>query len=284
MSLEFYKQKTLVAKDGVTISYLYSDNPAFSQTVVLCPPVGLDETPMDAIAKSVYASGRNVLAFFGRPHSTGADYDYRKFGLQEQADDLLLILDHIGCEKSAMVGWSTGGFFALKAAMSDQHQRLGELVILGMSSPYLMAKADLTMTESHQSLYSITGAVWDNEKAAGPLLRLLLDAAESVESLDEIDAAKIIMKRCEEDLDFFRKYAVLQYQILREEAMFDNLDLLKNRVHVIAMEGDDMCGMDDTQSFYAALGENKKMNVFKGNHMDLIRSPEVVQHITLLAA
>ncbi len=284
MSLAFYKQKSLVAKDGVSINYLYSDNADFSQTVVLCPPVGLDETPMDAIASSVYASGRNVLVFFGRPHSTGAEYDYRKFGLQEQADDLLLILDQIGCMNAAVVGWSTGGFFALKAAMSDQRGRLGELVILGMSSPYLMAKANLTMTEGHQSLYSITGAVWDNEKAAGPLLRLLLDAAASIESLDEIDAAAIIMKRCEEDLGFFRQYAVLQYQILREETMFNNLGQLKNRVHVIAMEGDDMCGMDDTQSFYAALGENKKLDVFKGNHMDLIRSPEVVEHITLLAA
>jgi pimeloyl-ACP methyl ester carboxylesterase len=83
----------------------------------------------DNVVPALVAAGYRTVAFDarGRGRSTWGD---RAITYEQMAADALAVLDHLGIERTDVIGWSSGGVLALELAIHDP-ERLGRVVVYG---------------------------------------------------------------------------------------------------------------------------------------------------------
>lgn len=99
--------------DGRRLSYDEVGDPAGRPVVYLhgCPDCRLTRHPDDAIAARL---GVRLVAV-DRP-GYGASDPPRDWTRRSEADDVLALMDHLGIDRFAVLGWSSGGQIALECA------------------------------------------------------------------------------------------------------------------------------------------------------------------------
>jgi pimeloyl-ACP methyl ester carboxylesterase len=92
---------------------------------------GLGATELWAPVLPALAAGRRVIAVDLQGHGRTADVD-RPFRAETMADDVAALIEHLGIGQADVMGYSLGGFVALRTAI--QHpQRVRRLVLVSIA-------------------------------------------------------------------------------------------------------------------------------------------------------
>lgn len=110
----------LTAPDGTDLFYLDEGE----GTPVLCLS-GLTRTHLDFDYAMPALAGHRVIRMDYRGRGQSAWADYRSYTIPREAQDALLLLDHLGIEKAGILGTSRGGLIAMGLAPVAKHRMLG---------------------------------------------------------------------------------------------------------------------------------------------------------------
>lgn len=137
--------------DGIQIVYdVIGDGPP----VLLLHGGRVDSTWWGPLVPTL-AVNHTVITMDSRGHGRSS-FDDRQITYGRMADDTLALLDHLGIERTDIVGWSDGAIIALDIALRSP-ERLGKVVAYGVNfdlngyrkgEPIQSAAMDLVVIES----------------------------------------------------------------------------------------------------------------------------------------
>jgi pimeloyl-ACP methyl ester carboxylesterase len=148
----------------------YEDTGGDGQAVVFSHGFALDHSIWSAQAEALSPEYRCVT-YDERGH--GMSESNGTFTFWDLASDVIGLLDHLGIERSVLVGHSQGGWLSMRAALQDP-ARVAGLVLVGTA-------ADLDSPEV-TAAYSVWAKTWTTDGPVGELFETMLGVQFGVDA------------------------------------------------------------------------------------------------------
>lgn len=278
-------ESRLTRPDGVNITYAYTRATHFTKTLVLSLPLSLPYSCVEEWMDELHRNGFNLLVFLSRPESSSGGYDPRTIFVEDHALDLLEVVRKEGLKNCTVIGWSTGGQIALQAALMDDRNSIGHVIVLATSLVSVAITNGIKLASKSAGMKALADAIWDNEGACEKLFPLVYEAhlnfLEDKEK-DMIKPADALFRRFKADLSYFKNYFLLMHNLMGDQTLENNIHNIRHQVSVLLAEYDEFLSPEHAMLLFSSLECENSITVLPTNHTGLISNKDCIKHMLSL--